>query len=466
MRQIMSRASIALMACACALQVHAQTKEEIVTDVILQAADAWDKAREAKRVREEEQARQAQARAEDEARLREQQKKEDELRRKKLVAAIRNWPGLGGLTPPLEAGEAYGETGNGCGIVLPTGGSKTFPTPKYDDKGEMVTGADGKAVMVQVTPQEFLRTVVWSGDCPDGLAHGLGILVRREYLAGLIDNKWEYSHGRKLSRSLSAGYAPGARHLSYSLGDAYVIIPAWRDPFVPRFGKWTDDASSTKISVMRSSQGKSHTIINAEWVPCNQMVKHPRGCSDTKVFDVPTISVTTFLDKEHQTTRAPCPNLRDTKGCEALWQQIAGPVIAEIQPLIAQAEADDTARRKRYADLNAMFLLNARVMRMANDAEAQQNKERRLAAVAEGEAAEKKRGEAAEAEKLAKQQQAERDFKAQLTRLNAGQLYVMADEMKTAGKPAQAREALHALITRFPDHALAGNAASMLATLK
>jgi TolA-binding protein len=113
-----------------------------------------------------------------------------------------------------------------------------------------------------------------------------------------------------------------------------------------------------------------------------------------------------------------------------------------------------------------MFLLNARVMRMANDAEAQQNKERRLAAVAEGEAAEKKRREAAEAEKLAKQQQAERDFKAQLTRLNAGQLYVMADEMKTAGKPAQAREALHALITRFPDHALAGNAASMLATLK
>ena len=467
MRLIAYCASLALLLCACAVKVQAQSKEEVVTDIVMQAAEAWDRAREARLARAEEQARQAQARMEDEARLKEEQLKDDEQRRQKEAAALRNWPGLAGLTPPLEAGEVLGETENGCGIVMAMNGSKTITVPKYGDDGKYVTDASGKAVLVQMSPQAYLRTVVWSGDCPNGLAHGLGTLVRRDQLAALIDLKFEYFYGRSLSRSLRPGRSTGARVLGYSLaGQVHATIPAWRDPFVPRFGKWGDDITSTQLSLIRTAQGVQSTFDSAELLPCTVLEEKPRGCSSEKNFTVPAISVMTFKDKAHQTTRTQCPDLRDGKNCAALWQQIAGPLIAEMQPLIAQAEADDQARRKRYADLNAMYVLNARIMQMAHEAQGQKDIERRKAAAAEGAAAEKKKREAAEAESLAKQQQADREFKAKLSKLNAGQLYVMADELKAAGKTAQAREALHALITRFPDHALAANAATMLATLK
>jgi hypothetical protein len=453
----MSRASIALMACACALQVQAQTKEEVITDVVLQAADAWDRAREAKRAREAEQARQAQASAEEAARLREQEKKADEERRQKEAAAVRNWPGLGGLIPPLEPGEAYGETSNGCGIVLKVDESKTIEIT--------FTSKDGKQEIKRLTAPEFLRLQVWTGDCSNGLAHGLGTFASNGYVAEHIDSKYEYSYGRQLSRELGPIGTSATRYLTYRLsdGDVVVVTQARNDPFAPRFAKPSDDINSTRFTLSRGGQG---TVVYAQIVSCLVLEKRPRGCSLTKDFDVPAVTLKTYGNGPEQYQHTQCPELRNGKGCEALWQQIAGPVIAEIQPLIAQADADDQARRKRYADLNAMFLLNARVMRMANDLQAQHDRERRMAAAAAGEAEEKKKREAAEAERLAKQKQAELDFKAQLTRLNAGQLYVMADELKTAGKSTQAREALHALISRFPEHALAGNAASMLTTLK
>jgi hypothetical protein len=467
MRPLAYRISLAVLVCACTLKVHAEITQEKLADVITQAAEAWERAREAKWARLDKEAREAQERFENDVRMKEQWAKEEELRRQKEAAAVRKWPGLGGLMPPLEPDEAYGETSNGCGIVLAMQGRKTFKAVKFDDNGKMVLDAAGKAALDEVSPQEFLRRMVWTGDCPAGLAHGLGAFMTREHLVSTIDYKTEFSYGRRLTRSLQPGRSPGARHVGYLLpGNLNISIPAWRDPFVPRFGKWTDDAASTQISVIRSNEGVKSTFIYAEMIPCTLLDKKPRGCSGEKRFDVPAISVTSFQGQEHQTIRTQCPDLGDGKNCAALWQQIAGPLIAEIQPLMAKADADDEARRKRYTALNSMHVLNARVMQMAREAQAEKDIARRKAAAAEGEADAKKKREASEAEQLAKQQQAERDFKAQLTRLNAGQLYVMADELKTAGKSAQARDVLRALITRFPDHALAGNAANMLATLK
>lgn len=57
---------------------------------------------------------------------------------------------------------------------------------------------------------------------------------------------------------------------------------------------------------------------------------------------------------------------------------------------------------------------------------------------------------------------AERAYKASLDNMNAGQLFAKADEFSSAGNSAKAREVLRTLISRFPDHALAANAANQL----
>ena len=62
-------------------------------------------------------------------------------------------------------------------------------------------------------------------------------------------------------------------------------------------------------------------------------------------------------------------------------------------------------------------------------------------------------------------EQAARDaaFRDSLQRLGAGPLYALADELAEKGDRARSREVLRSLITRFPDHALAGTAAQQLA---
>jgi TolA-binding protein len=191
----------------------------------------------------------------------------------------------------------------------------------------------------------------------------------------------------------------------------------------------------------------------------------PRGCSYEKNFDIYVVrTLTTGGPKPVHTTTA-CPEPKVLKSCEPLWQQIADPVIKEMQPVIAAAEAADKTRRQQLTSLNSMHVLNQRIHAMAQSADAEKDLERRKAAAKAAEAdAENKRKAAADAERAAADK-AERAFKARLAMLNAGQLFVLADELKAEGKTTQAREALRTLIVRFPDHALASNAATTLATL-
>lgn len=53
-------------------------------------------------------------------------------------------------------------------------------------------------------------------------------------------------------------------------------------------------------------------------------------------------------------------------------------------------------------------------------------------------------------------------FKDSLGAMNAGQLFAKADELSVLGDRAKAREALRALVSRFPDHALAATAAQQM----
>lgn len=58
----------------------------------------------------------------------------------------------------------------------------------------------------------------------------------------------------------------------------------------------------------------------------------------------------------------------------------------------------------------------------------------------------------------------EQQFQASLNSLNVGQLFAKADEFKSQGDSAKSRDALRALIARFPNHALATTAAQQLSS--
>ena len=77
----------------------------------------------------------------------------------------------------------------------------------------------------------------------------------------------------------------------------------------------------------------------------------------------------------------------------------------------------------------------------------------------EQEVASKAAAEKQKADAIARDEQ---QFQASLKSMNAGQLFAKADEFKSQGDSAKSRDALRALITRFPDHALATTAAQQL----
>lgn len=56
-------------------------------------------------------------------------------------------------------------------------------------------------------------------------------------------------------------------------------------------------------------------------------------------------------------------------------------------------------------------------------------------------------------------------FRDSLNAMNAGQLFAKADELSSSGDAAKAREVLRALVSRFPDHPLAAQAANQLSNL-
>lgn len=73
---------------------------------------------------------------------------------------------------------------------------------------------------------------------------------------------------------------------------------------------------------------------------------------------------------------------------------------------------------------------------------------------------ERLRRERAEREQAAAER--ERQFHAELQHANPGQLYALADQWREQGDADKARQALRAMVTRFPDHALTASAVSQL----
>ena len=96
-------------------------------------------------------------------------------------------------------------------------------------------------------------------------------------------------------------------------------------------------------------------------------------------------------------------------------------------------------------------------------------RERELAAAAKRDAAERER-RAAEEERLAAERRkaeeqalAAQAYRDKLDTMNAGQLFALSDELLAQNDADRSKEVLRVLISRFPDHPLAGNAAEQLA---
>lgn len=130
---------------------------------------------------------------------------------------------------------------------------------------------------------------------------------------------------------------------------------------------------------------------------------------------------------------------------EALWYQLAGPVIARSKEIRAANTAAVAALTQELTALNATW-------------EAQFA----AAAQARAAAAAKAKSDAAAAEVAARARE-ERAFTASLSALGAGQLFTKADELDRAGEADKARAARTALINRFPNSPLAATAAQQMA---
>ena len=110
---------------------------------------------------------------------------------------------------------------------------------------------------------------------------------------------------------------------------------------------------------------------------------------------------------------------------------------------------------KRYDNVGNVTEVNKpREREIASIANREVEERRRLAALADSDAADKRRRD--------DEVRAAQAFKDSLGTMNPGQLFAKADELSAQGDKVRARETLRALVSRYPNHALAGSAAQQL----
>lgn len=143
--------------------------------------------------------------------------------------------------------------------------------------------------------------------------------------------------------------------------------------------------------------------------------------------------------------------------------QATASFIAQSSTALAEAKTKrqgDEAKAKQLTDET-----NAKSKRIADEAEAKRldvlkniarENDREVAAVEQRE-----RDEVDAKEK----QKADKAFKTSLSKLNAGELFALADKNRNAGELEQAREVLLTLITKFPNNPLVAIAAQQMTQL-
>jgi hypothetical protein len=312
--------------------------------------------------------------------------------------------------------EAYLKLQDGCRLVLTLPGGQ-------------------KSVSAELT--KIYGEMAWSGECRAGLAHGWGALAKPADMASMSGFKQRAYWGRMLVTTIWPSINGGDALRSYSIDGESVMFDDVADPFSPA---WNKDSI-----IDRNLMGPDGTRVNTTASSCFIDRRRFRGCSFNDDFTVYGIDVQS-KDQDKASTSW-CPDPRTPQGCEALWQEKAGSVIAGIRRVTAKLEAREGAL---ISQLDALY--GPWAMQWASQQAAEADRQARQ--------------QTAEAERIASQkQQANRAFTAKLATQNAGQLFVLADSLRTQGDEQKSRQVLLALIERFPNNALAATAAQQVGSL-
>lgn len=291
--------------------------------------------------------------------------------------------------------------------------------------------------------------VTWEGPCRYGLAHGMGSFGEPDTLASLrgygVQIQSEAVYGRLL---------PGSRTV-HTNGDIEVMVSAngrsasLKNLDASNTPRWGPDnmrgGSQMSVYVDGDFTSVSTWSQTCRYYDQDKMSAEEKrankGCRENATFTI--YYVWRFTKNDTTGVHRYCPDPRTPVGCEALWREITAPLVPQVQAIQTESDAAAAATRTRVAQLMQTY-------------------DRRLAeaeAVRRQEAAQR----AAEAQAAAEREEAE--FQAGLKTKSAGQLFALADELRANGDVDRGREALRALVSRFPDHPLALNAAQQLSQM-
>lgn len=330
--------------------------------------------------------------------------------------------------PPLLPGEYFALTRNGCAIIALAG---------LNDGGD-------KAKFINELSKED-----WSGQCRQGLVHGWGTLSRHLNPALAVGTGETYFLGRSLQIQSSPSLFGSGLDITYFDKKAGQVaqVKDRKDPFDP---VWS-----------ASPNGRTSIIDPAEMIiwstqqsSCRIEADRFTDCSIDRAYQV--FGVQQLGGKVIQTHW--CPNPKSSDGCEGLWKEKTAGAVQRINELVARVKQQDAEDRASQSALMEPWLrakaeaqMAAALTAVRKDAEA--TAQRDVARVA------------ADSKNAAARDKAESAFTSSLDKMNAGQLFALADAKRLEGDPDKARQAFRVLLSRFPDHALAGPAAQQLTAL-
>lgn len=304
------------------------------------------------------------------------------------------------------------------------------------------------------TDLDALRTshakMTWDGPCRYGLAHGTGTFGEPDTLASLrgygIQIQSEAVFGRLLPGSRTVNANGDVEIMASSNGRSASLknldasnTPRWGADNMRGGSQMTVYADGDFTAVSTWSQTCRYydqDKMSAEEKRAN------KGCREGATFTI--YNVWRFTKNDTTGEHRYCPDPRTPSGCEGLWREMTAPLAPQVQAIQAEANASAAATRARVAQM-------------------MQSYDRRLA---EAETARRQAAmqRAAEAQAAAEKEEAE--FQASLKTKNPGQLFALADQLRSDGDTYRAREALRALVSRFPDHPLAVTAAQQMSQMR
>lgn len=324
---------------------------------------------------------------------------------------------------------------------------------------------DAESVKVMTQDPKSSLIATWSGECLNGLAQGAGVL-RTVWRHGEIGD--QSSHTTTVTMRAHLGNQFGFANEEQenilpglSFGDApkqplvfrnSTWLFRWGNRFI-RFNGLGLEGDNTLLSHAEGamprrspnvlartgiSVGDLGGIALTDTTCARELARFPEcGFGEGEPnFTVYYFAQGGFKDRK----KTFCPQPRELSSCVAIVAQLTEPYVAAAEALIR--ESMPKVREMEVAMQNAPLL-------------AAQEKARAVKAEADA------------AQRLALEQaQANAAFDARLEQAPVGELFAMADEFKSKGDLTRARKALRQLMSRFPDHKLAGMAAGLLTELQ